>query len=182
VASTTPSTNTASLTTTNVTSDSSGFDNSTSFISIGSNSSSNSESSNPTVAAFVPTTDILGETTCDLTPFLFTGDNHNNNNYNNHNNLPVMNNDTCRVGVLAPYDLQAYGLVDNHTFCSTLTQAQAAAQKVLGGACAVDVRIQLTHCTLRSTLQAAYSRVFSDWEVWIGPPCSTRELDGWMDG
>jgi hypothetical protein len=130
------------------------------------------------VATFVPTTDILDETTCDLRPFLFAGDNHHNNNHN----AVSLNNDTCRVGVLAPYDLQAYGLVDNHTFCVTLTQAKAAAEKVLGSACVVDVRIQLTHCTLRSTLQAAYSRAFSDWEVWIGPPCSTRELNGWMDG
>ena len=85
--------------------------------------------------------------------------------------LPLSNS-SCRIGVLAPHSLPPYGLVNNATFNATLASATSEAQKVLSSTCVVVVHVIRTRCTLRATLQAAFTHSF---DVLIGPPCSARE-------
>lgn len=85
--------------------------------------------------------------------------------------LPLSNS-SCRIGVLAPRSLPLYGLVDNATFHATLASATSEAQRMLSSTCVVVVHVIRTRCTLRATLQAAFTHSF---DVLIGPPCSARE-------
>ena len=86
--------------------------------------------------------------------------------------LVLLSSNSCRIGVLAPFDLHSYGLGDNVTFNTTLASAESAAQSVLGSTCVVDVHVIRTRCTLSATLRAAFTHLF---DVLIGPPCSARK-------
>ena len=73
--------------------------------------------------------------------------------------LPLSNS-SCRIGVLAPRSLPPYGLVDTATFNATLDSATSEAGRVLSSTCVVVVHVIRTRCTLRATLQAAFTHSF----------------------
>ncbi|PVD32809.1 hypothetical protein C0Q70_08255 [Pomacea canaliculata] len=78
----------------------------------------------------------------------------------------------CRVGVVAPVNLDLYGLSDNASFWKTLEHARKEASEILRSVCSFEMHVHFTTCHFRTAVSASLN-VSYDSEALIGPPCSS---------